>query len=158
MSERIPCISLWQPWASLLMLDAAKVHETRSWMPPLRVLGLRFAIHAAKRKPGPQELEMCELLVVLLKNRSLPITPLPMGAVLGTAVLAEARATTTTVPKTNLDYVCGDWSDGRYAWRFESRRPFVTPVPLRGRQGIWWESPEVLGLSDQPPQTAAKGG
>lgn len=41
-------ISLWQPWASLIACRA-KVFETRSWAPPLQLIGGPIAIHAAKK-------------------------------------------------------------------------------------------------------------
>lgn len=42
------CISLWQPWASLMALRE-KTIETRHWPLPERLIGQRMAIHAAKR-------------------------------------------------------------------------------------------------------------
>lgn len=70
----MPAISLWQPWASLLVtrqlcvicdgrepwdctqhLNGApmvKRFETRSWACPPSLIGQRFAIHAAARKPN----------------------------------------------------------------------------------------------------------
>lgn len=41
-------ISLWQPWASLIACGA-KPYETRSWAPPLGLIGQTIAIHAAKK-------------------------------------------------------------------------------------------------------------
>lgn len=42
------CISLWQPWASLIACGA-KPYETRSWPPPHALIGQTIAIHAAKK-------------------------------------------------------------------------------------------------------------
>lgn len=41
-------ISLWQPWASLIACGA-KPYETRSWAPPIDLIGRTIAIHAAKK-------------------------------------------------------------------------------------------------------------
>lgn len=41
-------ISRWQPWASLIACGA-KPYETRSWAPPLSMIGQPVAIHAAKK-------------------------------------------------------------------------------------------------------------
>ena len=43
---RMPCLSLWEPWATATALEATTV-ETRSWSTKVRG---RIAIHAAKRK------------------------------------------------------------------------------------------------------------
>lgn len=40
-------ISLWQPWASLIVAGI-KPYETRGWGPPTALIGQRIAIHAAK--------------------------------------------------------------------------------------------------------------
>lgn len=72
----MPAISLWQPWASLLVTDAPcseppgyfgmeplcrcqtkiKRFETRSWPCPPKYIGQRIAIHAAKRRPKKQNI------------------------------------------------------------------------------------------------------
>ena len=41
-------ISLWQPWATLWVLQE-KVYETRSWQTPAKVLPRRMLVHAALR-------------------------------------------------------------------------------------------------------------
>lgn len=41
-------ISLYQPWASLIACGA-KPYETRSWKPPLDLIGQPIAIHAGKK-------------------------------------------------------------------------------------------------------------
>ena len=42
------CISLYQPWASLIACGA-KIYETRHWAPPRELIGATIAIHAAKK-------------------------------------------------------------------------------------------------------------
>ena len=43
-----PCISLWQPWATLIEIGAKNI-ETRGWKPPSKYVGQTIGIHAAKR-------------------------------------------------------------------------------------------------------------
>jgi activating signal cointegrator 1 len=51
-------ISLWQPWASLLVSGHKRV-ETRSWFPPESVRGRWVAVHgAATRVPRPLLVEL----------------------------------------------------------------------------------------------------
>ena len=42
-------ITLWQPWASLVLVGA-KPYEFRGWKPPRSLIGKRIAIHAGARK------------------------------------------------------------------------------------------------------------
>jgi hypothetical protein len=52
-------LTLWQPWASLLLVAdprnsgaPPKEFETRGWKPPVRMQGERILIHAAAHVPG----------------------------------------------------------------------------------------------------------
>ena len=92
-------ISLWQPWASLIAAGA-KTIETRSWAPPKAIIGQRIAIHAAKRKPTSDDLEVLQNLdkmpVGFMRHPQFgSIMPdgrgrMALGQVLATAVLADA--------------------------------------------------------------------
>jgi hypothetical protein len=44
-------ISLWQPWATLLVIGAKK-YVSRSWKLPENLIGQRIAIYAAKHVDG----------------------------------------------------------------------------------------------------------
>lgn len=129
---KLPAISLWQPWASLIF-TGLKVHETRHWRPPARLIGQRIAIHAAKKRTAPSDGGLAALCAGALPS------PLPYGAVIGTVTLAEvyladlARAGRATPP----DMLCGDWTPGRWLWRLETPMA-IEPVPTTGRQG-WFE-------------------
>lgn len=52
----LPAVSLWQPWASLTMLEVdgamVKRFETRGFKPPSTIVGKRVLIHAAKKPFG----------------------------------------------------------------------------------------------------------
>lgn len=43
-------LTLWQPWASLV-IEGVKTIETRSWPCPPTLIGERIAIHAAAKRP-----------------------------------------------------------------------------------------------------------
>ena len=141
MGEMIPCLSLWEPWASLWM-RGPKVHETRHWPAPEKLVGRRIVVHAAKKRIKPEDLEpdLRELL------SSVPGMPLQYGMALGTGVLARCARTEDTEPASDADRVAGNWASGRYAWRMEDRITFPEPIPLRGRQGIFYVPTEDLGL------------
>jgi len=119
-------ISLWQPYAQLIIEGIKKV-ETRSW--PTKVNG-RIAIHAAKRKPD-------EVFSVLLGKQ------IPLGAIIGTVDLINC------VPIENLygslydtpqERLYGDWRKGRYGWLLSNVNAFNNPVNINGHQGFWnWD-------------------
>lgn len=139
-------LTLWQPWASLLMLPGVKDHETRPWPCPPKYIGRRIAIHAAKADVPFDEVsskvhDICrrEFVGAGWSNR------LPFGSVIGTAIVAECReigylAKSFVEPD---DYECGNFAPGRYAWRITDRVLFDAPIPARGMQKLWtWEVPE----------------
>lgn len=57
-------LTIWQPWASLIMIGA-KPYEFRSWQPPSWLVGKRLAIHAGAR---PIKASEVRALVMALKG------------------------------------------------------------------------------------------
>jgi len=47
-------LTIWQPWASLILIGA-KPYEFRSWKPPQWLVGKPLAIHAGARAPKREE-------------------------------------------------------------------------------------------------------
>ena len=100
-------ISLWQPWASALMLGRGfKEHETRHWSTTYRGL---VAIHAAKRWTRDQVYAADELT-----RAGFSLDVLPRGCLLGWAVLEACVRTDALVPSLR-DRVAGNWTPGRFA-------------------------------------------
>lgn len=117
----VPCVTLWQPWASLIALGV-KTIETRSWRPPAKYVGQTIGIHAAKRqvrlhdtpegmigpfrvyRDGPGE---PQYMIDGRQNVQYPID-LPLGAVVCTARLVA----------------CLPMADGHTDWT--SQRPCLT--------------------------------
>ncbi len=140
--SKLPCLTLWQPYASLL-IRGIKFHETRKWAPPEKLLGKRFVIHSALLRPRVHLWtdELVELLRELeLGPVGLPLDPTiwPLGMALGTAELMTYNRVERIAPNDHADLVAGDWRPGRWAWRFDNRIPFREPRPMRGRQGIFY--------------------
>lgn len=130
----LSAISLWQPWASLCFPPGPKIHETRGWRPPARLIGRRIAIHAAKKRVRIEDPELERLCRERLTQ------PLPYGAIIGTALLAEVYLSDLVRIRQAdpLDVLCGDWTPGaRWLWRLEDPQP-IEPRPETGRQG-WWQ-------------------
>lgn len=112
------CISLWQPWASLLVSGEKKI-ETRHW--PIKYRGM-LIIHAAKTK------EECfgEQL------------NLPFGALVGIVKLIDCKRSEDlrdVISKQELHH--GNYGDGRFGWVTTEQRAFARPIPYRGMQGLF---------------------
>jgi len=154
-------ITIWQPWASLIMVGA-KPYEFRpkSFLQyaGAPAIGERVVIHAGARPIKPAEVE--DLLrqlrreshggdesgfltgLVINKARELldrvrqahKYRGLPLAAGLGTAVLGKPRNAGTIFAGLPHDSDRGDFN---WAWPLTEIQPFDAPVPARGFQGFW---------------------
>lgn len=139
----ITAISLHQPYASLLVHEAMpKIHETRSWPVPARLVGRTVLIHAAKRVHLDEDVALiCRQLWGLDWRGAIP-----RGAFVGTVIFGPPFRITGERQAAGLqDVTAGDWTPGRWAWPTTARHQFATPVAAPGRQG-WWNAP----ISDLP--------
>jgi activating signal cointegrator 1 len=140
-------ISLWQPYASAALDQAIKVHETRKWELPARMVGQRVAIHASKKVVSPAKIDpradRKSNDVLIPKWRVL----LPFGALIGSVVLVDCKCMAGAggaEPAHELDLIFGDWSPGRFAWRMADPIKFAKPIPYSGLQGFFRIKPEKI--------------
>lgn len=144
----IPCLTLTQPWATLVAIGA-KANETRGWSTRYRGL---LAIHASKSYPREcRQLELEEPFAeALLAARARVVDPLPLGAVLAVVRLASIKQVQLQSDLTSVDpseLAFGDYTTGRYVWALRDVYRLLTPIPASGKQGLWsWEPPEGLVL------------
>ena len=145
-------ITLHQPWASLIASGAKRI-ETRSWKPPVSLIGTEIAIHAGKRKFGGSLVNDLEFMRAVDKalGWSWP-QMMPYGAVVATAVIDEVRLindpdivpsflTNRRIPQTEVMF--GDFRRGRYMWLLSNLKPIDPPIAASGRQGFWeWRPPQ----------------
>lgn len=142
---KVKTISLWQPWASLVALGEKRI-ETRSWSTSHRG---QIAIHAAKtwsnelhgmccRHPFDSVLGYASVCGVPSYVRHGRVNPLPFGAVLAVATLADCVPVERVRDGLSLnERAFGDYTTGRFAWLFEDVRPLSRPFPLKGHQGLF---------------------
>jgi hypothetical protein len=140
-------LTVIQPWASAIM-GLGKDVENRGWLPPHKLLGQRFAIHAGKKlEMGPFSLFVYDFAFtrdVFDEERY------PTGALLGTVELVGYFA---RCEDGNEGYAVRDPRDAglvlmagqesRWStradcqWVLRNPRPLARPIPMRGAQGLW---------------------
>lgn len=157
-------ISLWQPWATLVV-TGAKRFETRSWPTPYRG---PLLIHAAKKRNGNlDQLQHCDPFAAALHDH----LPLPYGCIVGVVQLVDcwgverlrradanrSKELDEQIAKTlkfaghkdavindalrpmlsGVELAFGDYSPGRFAWVLDRAEAFETPIPFAGAQGFF---------------------
>ena len=157
LTKFMKALTVWQPCASLIIIGA-KPYEFRgrSYLDYINhpKPGERIAIHASARPVRPAEVkdllfriggagDTTGLIVERAKQlldrvrAAHKCRALPLGAVLGTAVIGEPK---------RADEIFGrrpEASDADYnwAWPLTDVEKFNVPVPTRGMQGFWrWKS------------------
>lgn len=136
-------ITVWQPWAQLLA-EGKKHDETRSWATKYRG---PILIHAAKKPYSQTERLMSaesrrkirDVLGIGFINR---LEEIQTGAIIGAAILVDCKLIDQTYHDFIKDlcpeeYLYGDFTVGRYAWRLEKPVLFKEPIPAAGKQGLW---------------------
>ncbi len=137
-------LTIWQPWASLIMAGA-KPYEYRRWSPPRRNIGQRIIIHAGARKIRAAEVELLEyrlatepettgldpaLALVVLRHPE----NLPLASGLGTALLGNPRrAAEIHAEIADSDRI----NEHVWGWPLSDIESFAPMVPARGAQGLW---------------------
>ena len=131
----IRALSLWQPWASLIV-SGIKRFETRSWRSQYRGL---LAIHAAKRPTDFTATRDLADLIRQVKGHS--PSELPRGTLVGFVEVVAYHPTHEIRERLSREELrAGNYADGRWAWELQHPRWLPSYVPYkkyRGRQGLW---------------------
>jgi hypothetical protein len=140
-------LSLWQPWASLIAVEAKK-YETRSWETSYRG---PLLICAAKRRVWAElNHYLCRMDFVggLAPLKGLPLDlkgetwvhlapdDLPFGKAVALAELVDRLKTENlTLGEYFPEKTFGDFTPGRFAWKLENLRRFKDPSRSREAKG-----------------------
>lgn len=161
------CITIWQPWASLIAIGA-KPYEFRGWAAPKGLIGKRIGIHAGARpvrsievallldamQPGNDALPPClhadmalpflEQVLAGLKTDDAPLFGepafrLPLSHVVCTAVLGQPKRGDDCAREFGFDAGNDSNRDGTFnwGWPLTEIEPLIPPAPARGSQGFW---------------------
>jgi hypothetical protein len=141
-------LTIWQPWATLIMAGA-KPFEFRRWSAPRSLHGQRIVIHA-----GARQMKRAEIAELLLRLNGEPETTglkvdvarpileaahaspgrLPIAAGLGTAVMGKPRKVTDIFSgihdSDRLDHAM-------YGWPLDEIERWEPYRPAKGMQGFW---------------------
>lgn len=121
-------LSIREPYASLIK-DEIKYIETRSWKTNYRG---KILIHSCKGKyPIKDKVKH----LVDEKN-------LKFGFIICEAELVDCiyidKNYQELIKKENLDnYLCGDYTEGRYAWVLKNVKELNEPIEIGGQLGLW---------------------
>ena len=157
-------LTLWQPWASLVIVGAKPI-EWRRWRAPDWATDQTIVIHAGSRRVVRDEVE--DLIDSIEKDRHAqsfgafgstgldadralallrPVlagdVALPTAAGLGTAYLSPARLATEIVGgHSDSDRV----DEAVWGWPLSQVDAWPAPFPMRGHQGLWtWPDAEAV--------------
>ena len=151
MTAPILALTVWQPWATLIM-RGWKPFEFRPYACPRRVRGARIVVHAGKRKPTVDNFDRLTIDPVgscgpghadevraFIESVEADPARLPLACGLGTVMIGEpVRARDLFRPRTPDVVINPD----TWAWPVTDPQPFPLPIPARGAQGFWrWVEP-----------------
>jgi hypothetical protein len=140
-------LSVSQPWASLLVLGVKRL-ETRCWQTSHRG---PLLIHASRNFQRAGRM-LCLQEPIRSALRTVGIDSckqLPLGVVLGVVELVDCLRVEEAGAVPPEELPLGDFTPGRWLWYVTQPRPLASPVPYRGRLGLF-EVPDSLPPSPTP--------
>ena len=156
MSNAMPALTVWQPWASLIA-EGFKPFEFRRWPAPAKLVGRRIAIHAGARPMKPKEVRdllaqmRCEhpnpaldvACIPLLEQAMKDPKSIPTRAVVCIATLGEP------VSPSGIRARFANDSDRdqefSWGWPMLDVQRLTPPIPASGAQGFWsWRTPSEI--------------
>lgn len=157
---KIPVISLWQPYATL-MAEGMKRIETRGYRIPKTLLNVPVGIHAATRKVTLDEaltfskngsmkraFNIPESTRVAYPEMYRRTNELPRGAIIAVVRFWDCQPTEELVkwpgylddiemPWQELHF--GNYESGRFGWLTQFLCTYkLKPIPATGKQGVWY--------------------
>ncbi len=124
-------VSIIEPWASLIK-EKVKYIETRSWKTNYRG---KIYIHASLKKV-PKKDERINNLINLLSNKEFKYGHIIAEATLVDCIYMDEEFL-SKIKDNNQEYICGEYSLGRYAWILKDIKELKEPIPAKGNLGIW---------------------
>ena len=125
-------ISLMEPWGSLIK-EKIKYIETRSWKTNYRG---ELYIHTSM-KSVPKKDERINKLVDILQDKDFKYGYIIAKCKLVDCIYMDEEFVKDMKQNHPIEYQCGEYSVGRYAWVLEDIEKLENPIPVKGHLGIW---------------------
>ncbi len=124
-------LSIIEPYATLIKNGTKKI-ETRSWKTNYRG---KLYIHASSTKIPKEYRNNKEVMDLVDINK------LNFGNIICSCDLIDCVLMTVEfiekAKKNNIEYICGIYEKGRYAWILDNVKVLDKPIPAKGHLGIW---------------------
>lgn len=131
LEDTLSGLTLWQPWAWAVAHGSKRI-ENRPWRPWPSIVGKLLAIHAAAKVDVVDEEYAAEWICARTGLVVPAASTLPRGA-----IVAVARVTGSVAASSD------PWFVGPFGWQLDQVVALPTPLPCRGRQGLWPVPDEV---------------
>lgn len=125
-------LSIKEPFASLVSLDKKKI-ETRSWKTKYRG---EIYIHASLKKVVLKDGRYEKLLKLLPQNYKFKYGKIICKANLIDCIYMDEEFI-KKIKKDKIEFLCGHYEVGRYAWILEDIEVLNKTIYAKGRIGIW---------------------
>ena len=125
-------ISLIEPWGSLIK-EKVKYIETRSWKTNYRG---ELYIHASM-KTVPKKDERINKLIDMLEDKDFKYGNIIAKCKLVDCIYMDEDFVKNIKQNHPIEYQCGEYSVGRYAWVLEDIEKLENPISVKGHLGIW---------------------
>jgi len=127
----VKVLSLTEPYATLIK-EKKKYVETRSWKTNYRG---ELYIHASITKMSKNILQREELMS-LIENKEMNFGSIICKCNLVDCVYMTEEYVEEMEHTNHQEYICGEYSTGRYAWILEDIKP-IEPIKAKGQLNIW---------------------
>ncbi|MCT4612086.1 MAG: ASCH domain-containing protein [Clostridia bacterium] len=124
-------LTIIEPWATLIA-KKKKFIETRSWKTSYRG---ELYIHASKKKIDMKYPAMDKLLE-LIPNDEMGYGKIICKCNLVDCVYMDEKFI-EEIKKNEQEYLCGGYSEGRYAWVLANIEVLKNPIEAKGNLRIW---------------------
>ena len=126
-------LSIKEPFASLVALGIKKI-ETRSWKTNYRG---EIYIHASLTKNVIKDKKREEKLLSMIPDNY----EFKQGNIISKAYLKDCiymdEEFINNIKKDKIEYLCGHYEIGRYAWVLEDIELLNEEISAKGKLGIW---------------------
>ena len=123
-------LTIREPWASLIG-KGIKTIETRSWQTNDRG---KLYIHAGLCKPPKNDIRINKMMSMLTEAPHYGEIFLECN--LSDCIYIDKKFAENAKVDNPINFMCGDYKEGRYAWIFTDIKPIV-PIKATGHLSIW---------------------